>query len=71
VIMLGEPLGTTGNVESHVHVYVPDVDSVYSLAIDAGAVSVQKPEKENDPDRRCGVKDGNGVTWWIATQAEG
>lgn len=33
------------------------------------ALAVQEPErKEGDPDKRGGVKDPGGNTWWIATQ---
>lgn len=50
------------------HVYVPDVDATYQRALAAGGVSVQEPTKKDDPDRRAGVKDPTGNTWWIATQ---
>jgi uncharacterized glyoxalase superfamily protein PhnB len=50
------------------HVYVPDVDATYQRALDAGGVSVQEPVQKDDPDRRAGVKDPAGNTWWIATQ---
>jgi uncharacterized glyoxalase superfamily protein PhnB len=50
------------------HVYVPDVDAIYQRALDAGGVSVQEPVQKDDPDRRAGVKDPAGNTWWIATQ---
>jgi PhnB protein len=51
------------------HVYVPDVDATYQRALAAGGTSVQAPtQKPNDPDRRGGVKDPAGNTWWIATQ---
>ena len=51
------------------HVYVPDVDATYKKALAAGGVSVQEPsQKQGDPDRRGGVKDPGGNTWWIATQ---
>ena len=51
------------------HVYVPDVDATYKKALAAGGVSVQEPtRKEGDPDRRGGVKDPCGNTWWISTQ---
>ena len=54
------------------HVYVPDVDATYQRALQAGGVSVQEPrEKESDPDRRSGVKDPAGNTWWISTQRAG
>ncbi len=51
------------------HVYVPDVDVSYRRLLGAGGVSVQEPaQKDGDPDRRAGVKDPVGNTWWIATQ---
>lgn len=50
------------------HVYVPDVDATYQRALEAGGVSVQEPVQKGDPDRRAGVKDPAGNTWWIATQ---
>jgi PhnB protein len=51
------------------HVYVPDVDASYRRALDAGGLLVDKPkQREGDPDRRAGVKDPAGNTWWIATQ---
>ena len=51
------------------HVYVPDVDASYERALEAGGISVDEPKRrEGDPDRRGGVKDPAGNTWWIATQ---
>jgi PhnB protein len=51
------------------HVYVPDVDASYRRALDAGGLSVDEPkQREGDPDRRGGVNDPAGNTWWIATQ---
>ena len=41
----------------------------YRRAIEAGATSVQEPAQRQDEDRRGGVRDPAGVTWWIATQA--
>jgi PhnB protein len=55
-------------VPSHVHVYVPDVDAAYRRALEAGAESVQAPAQKDDPDRRGGVRDPGGTTWWIGTQ---
>jgi len=55
-------------VASHVHVYVQDVDATYREALDAGAVSVQEPVRKEDEDRRGGVRDPGGTTWWIATR---
>jgi PhnB protein len=53
---------------SHVHIYVPDVDATYQQALDAGARSVQAPMKKQDADKRGGVKDAGGTTWWIGTR---
>ena len=51
------------------HVYVPDADAAYRRGLEAGGVSVQEPaQREGEPDRRGGVKDPAGNTWWIATQ---
>ena len=55
---------------AHVHIYVPDVDATYQRALAGGATSVQKPEKKDDADKRGGVKDDGGTTWWIATKVE-
>lgn len=55
---------------SHVHVYVSDVDATYRRALEAGAAPVQEPVKKDDADKRGGVKDAGGTTWWIATKVE-
>ncbi len=47
------------------HLYV---DAAYERALAAGGQSVQEPEQKDDPDRRGGVLDPAGNTWWIATQ---
>ena len=55
--------------EAHVHVYVADVDATYTAALEAGAAAVQAPtQREGDEDRRGGVKDAGGTTWWIASR---
>lgn len=70
VVMLAD--GTDGwpPIPGHVHVYVRDVDKTYRKALDAGAVSIQEPVKKEDADKRGGVKDAGGTTWWIATKVE-
>ena len=45
-----------------------DVDAVYRKALQAGASSVQEPIKKADEDKRGGVKDAGGTTWWISTR---
>jgi uncharacterized glyoxalase superfamily protein PhnB len=68
VIMLGDAGENWPPVPAHVHVYVPDVDATYRRALDAGASSVQEPVQRGDEDKRGGIKDAGGVTWWIATR---
>src|SRR5262249_54387609 len=69
VIMIADAGGDYPAFPVWLHVYVPDVDAAYRRALDAGGISVQEPkQKEHDPDRRGGVKDPAGNTWWMATQ---
>jgi uncharacterized glyoxalase superfamily protein PhnB len=68
VIMLGDAGESWPALPAHVHVYVPDVDATYRRALAAGATSVQEPAQRGDEDKRGGVKDAGGTTWWIATR---
>jgi len=69
VVMLSDGGGSFPAFPAWLHVYVPDVDATYRRALAAGGVSVQEPQqKQDDPDRRGGVKDPSGNTWWISTQ---
>ena len=70
VVMIADSAPGWPPVPAHVHVYVPDVDAAYARAIAAGAESVQEPIKKQDEDKRGGVKDTGGTTWWIATKVE-
>jgi uncharacterized glyoxalase superfamily protein PhnB len=68
VVMVADSAEGWPALASHVHVYVPDVDDTYRRALAAGAESVQEPVKKDDEDKRGGVKDAGGTTWWIATR---
>jgi uncharacterized glyoxalase superfamily protein PhnB len=69
VVMVGEAGENWPAVPSHVHMYVRDVDASHARALRAGGVAVQPPsQREGDPDRRGGVKDPGGNTWWVSTQ---
>lgn len=70
VVMLADSTPEWPPLPAHVHVYVPDVDATYRKALEAGAESVHEPIKKHDADRRGGVKDAGGTTWWIATKVE-
>jgi PhnB protein len=69
VVMIADAGGNYPPFPVWLHVYVEDVDKTYQKALQAGGTSVQAPvRKEGDPDKRGGVKDPGGNTWWIATQ---
>ena len=70
VVMITDGADGWPPVPSHVHVYVRDVDATYRRALEAGATSVQEPIKKEDPDKRGGVKDAGGTTWWIGTKID-
>lgn len=70
VLMIADRGDDWEAVPAHVHIYVPDVDTTYQRALAAGATAVQAPVKKDDPDKRGGVKDAGGTTWWIATRQE-
>jgi uncharacterized glyoxalase superfamily protein PhnB len=68
IVMIADGGGDFPAFPIWLHIYVPDVDAAYQRALSAGGVSVQAPQQKDDPDRRAGVKDPAGNTWWIATQ---
>ncbi|OQX06770.1 MAG: extradiol dioxygenase [Thiothrix lacustris] len=70
VLMIADRGDDWEAVPAHVHIYVPDVDATYQRALAVGATAVQAPVKKDDPDKRGGVKDAGGTTWWIATKQE-
>jgi PhnB protein len=70
VIMIADGNDDWPPIKANVHVYVPNVDRTYERALNAGARSVQQPVKRDDEDKRGGVTDPGGTTWWIATRVE-
>lgn len=68
VIMLADGNPSWPPQPAHVHLYLPDVDRAYTRALELGATSVQEPVRKDDPDKRGGVRDPGGTTWWISTQ---
>ena len=65
VLMMGQ---ADGGPAAHVHVYVPDVDAAFTRAVEAGASVIQEAMEKGDGDRRAGVRDDDGHTWWLSTQ---
>ena len=68
ILMIADGTDRWPPIPSHVHIYVPDVDATYKLALQKGATSIQEPVKKDDDDKRGGVMDSGGTTWWIATK---
>lgn len=68
VVMLSDPNAGWEPRPAHVHVYVPDVDATYARALAAGAQPLQAPVRKEDPDKRGGVLDAGGTSWWISTR---
>ena len=70
VVMMGEPVSPWSPMPASVHLYVPDVDATFKLAMAAGGVPLREPETAFYGDRTAGVKDPSGNHWWIATHVE-
>lgn len=68
VIMIADGNAEWPPIAANVHVYVPVVDETYRRALAAGGTSVQEPVQKEDEDKRGGVRDAGGTTWWIATR---
>ena len=64
------PIALNVAAGGHTCTFIPDVDVTYRRALEAGATSVQEPVKKDDADKRGGVKDAGGTTWWIATKVD-
>jgi len=66
VIMINERSEDYSANVSQMHLYVDDVDVVFSRALTAGASSVMEPNIRPHGDRMAGVQDPCGNIWWIA-----
>jgi PhnB protein len=70
VVMLSDASPENPPTSAMIHLYVPDADSVYSRALQAGATSLREPADQFYGDRSAGVKDKFGNQWWLATHVE-
>jgi PhnB protein len=50
-----------------VYVYVPDVDTAYQRALEAGAHPLAEPTDKPYEERQAGVTDAFGNSWWVST----
>ena len=60
-------MGEGEGAPSAFYLYVPDADTVYRQALDAGAKSLYAPADQPYGDRVGGIEDAWGNTWYIAT----
>jgi PhnB protein len=59
-----------GGAAMHIFLYVEDADALFEQAIDAGAKELEPVADHSEGDRRGGVTDPFGHTWWIATHVK-
>ena len=69
-IMVGQAGGPWKPLQGSIYLYVPDCDTLYRQAIDAGGTSIMPPATMFYGDRHGGVTDPCGNQWWIATHVE-
>lgn len=73
-IMIGDPGGDyrnprrLGTATVQIYVDVDDVDGLFQRATDAGAEVIEELADQEFGERRFGVTDPEGHSWWFAQQ---
>jgi uncharacterized glyoxalase superfamily protein PhnB len=67
LIMVSDGGGVREARPAFLYVYVENTDETYRRAVDAGAVTIEKPADMSYGDRRSTVQDPWGNIWQIAT----
>jgi PhnB protein len=62
--------GQRAATAAFLYLYVPDADSAYRRALEAGAKSLEAPTDTHYGDRRAMIEDQFGNIWQIATHVE-
>lgn len=57
-----------GNSPIHIHLYTENVDALMAQALAAGAEQLMPLKDTEEGERRGGVKDPFGFTWWLSQQ---
>ena len=70
VVMIADASERAKATSAMLHVYVPNVDAVYQMALKAGGTSVMEPSDMFYGDRSGGVTDPAGNHWHIGTHVE-
>ena len=69
-LMVSDTIPGYPTTSTHIHLYVTDVDAIYSRAIQAGATSDAAPEDQFYGDRMARITDPHGNRWAIATHVK-
>lgn len=69
-LMMGQANAMYGPRVQNTHVYVADVDAIFTRAISAGARVIRPVENQFYGDRNCGFEDPAGNWWWVSTHVE-
>ena len=69
MVMIGQ-VQPGQEMQSMLHLYVPETDALYRSALAAGATSIREPADQFYGDRSAGVRDLWGNQWWMATHVE-
>jgi len=67
LIMLNESSADYPVNISQMHLFVPNADEAYELALQLDAVSLMEPSDRPHGDRMAGIKDPCGNVWWLAS----
>lgn len=70
MIMAAEAQENWPAMPMSIYLYIPDVDTTYDRAVNAGAESLMKPANQFYGDRTAGIKDPLGNYWWLGTHIE-
>ncbi len=70
VIMIGKIKKGFPPMESMIYMFTRDVEETYLSALEYGAESLSKPELKFYGIKEAGVKDQQGVQWWIGEVVE-
>lgn len=70
MIMCGMSSDQHPPLPAMLYLYVNDVDAVFAKAVAAGGEVVMPVTNQFYGDRSGGVKDANGIQWWMATHVE-
>ncbi len=70
MIMCGQSSEQHPAMPAMLYLYVTDVDAVFAKAVAAGGDVIRPVTDQFYGDRSGGLKDPNGVQWWIGTHVE-